>query len=92
MPLRIPLHSNTRWGTAHKMLDQAYKLRQVSCIITFEMSFIDIDSTGHLFVHHIHGSTVRPHYNGSQQRKSCQKDPVVSLQAFQQRLDEGGRC
>ena len=47
MPLRIPLHSNTQWGTAHKMLDRAYKLRQVSCIITFEMSFIDIDLTGH---------------------------------------------
>ncbi|PPQ73449.1 hypothetical protein CVT25_000097, partial [Psilocybe cyanescens] len=26
--LKIPLHSNIRWGTAYKMLDQANKLRQ----------------------------------------------------------------
>ncbi|KAF8223047.1 hypothetical protein L208DRAFT_1312717, partial [Tricholoma matsutake] len=24
--LKIPLHNNTRWGTAHKMLDRSYKL------------------------------------------------------------------
>ena len=28
--LKIPLHSNIRWGTAFKMLEQANKLRQVS--------------------------------------------------------------
>ena len=28
--LKIPLHSNIRWGTAFKMLDQANKLRQVT--------------------------------------------------------------
>ena len=27
--LKIPLHSNIRWGTAFKMLDQANTLRQV---------------------------------------------------------------
>jgi len=34
--LKIPLHSNVRWGTAFKMLDQANKLRQVwitNCIL-----------------------------------------------------------
>jgi len=29
-PLRIPLHSNVRWGSAHGMLERSYKLRQVS--------------------------------------------------------------
>lgn len=29
-PLSIPLHSNVRWGSAYHMLNQAYKLRQVS--------------------------------------------------------------
>ena len=29
-PLKIPLHNNTRWGTAYKMLDTSYYLRQVS--------------------------------------------------------------
>jgi hypothetical protein len=29
-PLKIPLHSNVRWGSAHSMLDRAFKLRQVS--------------------------------------------------------------
>jgi hypothetical protein len=29
MTLKIPLHSNIRWGTAYKMLDQANSLRQV---------------------------------------------------------------
>lgn len=28
-PLKIPLHSNVRWGTAHRMLSVSYKLRQV---------------------------------------------------------------
>jgi hypothetical protein len=28
-PLKIPLHGNTRWGTAYGMLDRAYQLRQV---------------------------------------------------------------
>ena len=30
--VKIPLHSNIRWGTAFKMLDQGNKLRQVSRI------------------------------------------------------------
>ena len=29
-PLKIPLHSNIRWGSAYFMLDRAYMLRQVS--------------------------------------------------------------
>jgi hypothetical protein len=33
-PVKIPLHSNIRWGTAFKMLNQAYKLRQV-CVFLF---------------------------------------------------------
>ena len=28
-PLKIPLHSNVRWGTAFNMLSKSYKLRQV---------------------------------------------------------------
>lgn len=28
--LKIPLHSNVRWGSAHSMLDRAFRLRQVS--------------------------------------------------------------
>jgi len=31
--LKIPLHSNIRWGTAFKMLDQSYTLRQASIYI-----------------------------------------------------------
>ena len=30
IPLKIPLHSNVRWGTAYAMLDRAYRLRWVS--------------------------------------------------------------
>jgi hypothetical protein len=33
-PLKIPLHSNVRWGSAYFMLDRSYKLRQV-CSLTF---------------------------------------------------------
>lgn len=35
--LKIPLHSNIRWGTAFKMLDQAQRLHQVSvlCLLYF---------------------------------------------------------
>lgn len=29
-PLKIPLHSNIRWGSAHGMLERSYHLRQVS--------------------------------------------------------------
>ena len=38
-PLKIPLHSNVRWGTAYNMLSRSYKLRQVrvshcfSCVL-----------------------------------------------------------
>jgi hypothetical protein len=38
-PLKIPLHSNIRWGTAYNMLSRSYKLRQVrvshcfSCVL-----------------------------------------------------------
>ncbi len=28
LPLKIPLHSNVRWGTANAMLAWAYRLRQ----------------------------------------------------------------
>jgi hypothetical protein len=34
-PLKIPLHGNTRWGTAFGMLDRAYQLRQVCHILLF---------------------------------------------------------
>jgi hypothetical protein len=34
-PLKIPLHSNVRWGTAHRMLHVAYKVRQVSCLLPY---------------------------------------------------------
>lgn len=27
-PLKIPLHNNTRWGTAHGMLNRAFELQQ----------------------------------------------------------------
>jgi hypothetical protein len=30
IPLKIPLHNNTRWGTAYEMLDRSYHLRLVS--------------------------------------------------------------
>lgn len=30
IPLKIPLQNNTRWGSAYKMLDRSYDLRQVS--------------------------------------------------------------
>ena len=29
LPLKIPLHSNVRWGSAYNMLDRTYLLRQV---------------------------------------------------------------
>lgn len=35
VPLRIPLHSNVRWGSAYNMLDRSFKLCQVSQIICF---------------------------------------------------------
>lgn len=31
-PLKIPLHSNVRWGSAHLMLSRSHKLRQVSTL------------------------------------------------------------
>ena len=41
--LKIPLHSNIRWGTAFKMLDQANKLRQVRITIyLIDTSLINI--------------------------------------------------
>ena len=34
-PLVIPLHGNTRWGTAHGMLDRSNKLRQVGALLFY---------------------------------------------------------
>ena len=38
-PLKIPLHSNIRWGSAYLMLDHSYKLRQVSwqCLVSMDI-------------------------------------------------------
>ena len=35
--LKIPLHSNIRWGTAYKMLEQSHKLRQASVLTIFSL-------------------------------------------------------
>ena len=35
--LKIPLHSNIRWGTAYKMLEQSHKLRQASILTIFSL-------------------------------------------------------
>ena len=43
VPLKIPLHSNIRWGTAFKMLDQSHKLRQVSNQILSSFSYLQVD-------------------------------------------------
>jgi hypothetical protein len=37
-PLKIPLHSNVRWGTAFNMLTRSYKLRDVSNSSSFSLS------------------------------------------------------
>ena len=40
-PLKIPLHSNVRWGSAYNMLEHAYHLCQVRhSILTFSSSLI----------------------------------------------------
>ena len=31
--LKIPLHSNVRWGTAHRMLSVSFKIRQVRNVL-----------------------------------------------------------
>ena len=35
-PLKIPLHNNTCWGSAHKMLDCALKLQMVSYLLIIQ--------------------------------------------------------
>lgn len=43
--MKIPLHSNIRWGTAYNMLAQAYILRQASLtVINFISHFNVFDS------------------------------------------------
>lgn len=34
-PVKIPLHSNVRWSSAHKMLDRALLLRQVAYFLHY---------------------------------------------------------
>ena len=39
--LKIPLHSNIRWGTAFEMLDQAYKLQMVQSLFLLQSYIVD---------------------------------------------------
>lgn len=41
-PLKIPLHSNVRWGSAYNMLDRAYHLRQVSLILRLKFMLLTV--------------------------------------------------
>lgn len=65
-PLRIPLHSNVRWGSAYRMLDRSYKLRQVSQIqlvaINTYLNFACIANWSFLA---IRGLPFRPDYDHS---------------------------
>ena len=48
--LKIPLHSNIWWGSAHAMLDRAYKLHQVSKTSTmFSYWFLSYQAIGLFF-------------------------------------------
>jgi hypothetical protein len=43
-PLRIPLHSNVRWGSAYNMLKRALQLRQVSPMVFITFYCADLNS------------------------------------------------
>jgi hypothetical protein len=49
-PLKIPLHSNVRWGTAEGMLGRSYHLRQASSTLSPYLCFISPPDTGHQFI------------------------------------------
>ena len=67
--LKIPLHSNIRWGTAFKMLEQSHKLRQVSnqLLSSFQLLTSGCDhSRSYYFLHLPTRCMVQsPHYAGT---------------------------
>jgi hypothetical protein len=78
-PLKIPLHSNVRWGSAYNMLERAYHLRQVrtsnSDILIIDI-YIDLgDQT--LYRHR--RRTLWTHYCYSETWKNRQQDLLVCV-------------
>jgi hypothetical protein len=67
-PLKIPLHSNIRWGTAHAMLDRAHKLRQASYFIPLLRS--PLKQLGHHLVCWIGGSAFWSDHCDSEERRA----------------------
>lgn len=51
VPLKIPLHSNVHWGTAAKMLGQAYDLHRVCIILLTQHASLTRIQPINLFVH-----------------------------------------
>lgn len=84
-PLVIPLHGNTRWGSAHGMCDRAYTLRHVSQALSrslFPSSGLII-CAGRERLYRNRRSSIRPHHNDPQERPYRQEDSVDRIPSRQ---------
>lgn len=67
-PLKIPLHSNVRWGTAYGMLDRAYHLCEVHLIFFSSFLHADLSFIGYWPFHHLSWSTLQPYHHYPSER------------------------
>ena len=60
--LKIPLHSNIRWGSAFYMLDRALALQNVCSDLSFNYMCITINFAGHNFIYQLCRPFIQAHH------------------------------
>ena len=91
VPLKIPLHSNVRWGTADGMLAWSYDLRKVSSSYSVSYCALLISSIGDQPVYQLSGSALWSYHLNPPHRLSDQTYPVVSIHLEVSRLGTRSR-
>ena len=89
--LVIPLHGNTRWGSAYGMLNRAYELRAVCAFLyyAFTTANLCLFVTVHQSVHRQRRRHIRANHKGPTQGHASQEHPMECIRFNEQRL---GAC
>jgi hypothetical protein len=78
VPLKIPLHSNIRWGTADGMLSQSYNLRTVRFYVS--LSFLTLTlSIGYQFIYQLCGRAFRPNHDNQAPRSTREENSMDGI-------------
>ena len=91
VPLKIPLHTNVRWGTADGMSARSYDLRRVSSSDSVSYCASLISSIGDQPVYQLSRSALWSYHLNPPHRLSDQTYPVVSIHLEVSRLGTRSR-